>query len=194
MSAQGAISIVREFVPRKETPADAPELVKAAQEVLTQGLDLLINLDDHSYSQRVAAPFQASIGQHYRHVLEHFQSLMWGLKPGEINYDARERNARMENEVAYASIVTCELLRAFKRMSQETLEGNCAVIASVGYGSSRPSRLESNVGREVAYCAGHAIHHYAIIRLICSEVGVAISDEFGFAPSTLKHMSTLAAD
>ena len=194
MSVQRAISIVRELTPRQATPADSPDVVKAAQEVLTQGLDLLIQLNDRSYSQRVAPPFQASIGQHYRHVLEHFQSLVWGLKPGEINYDARERNPRIENEVGYASIVTCELLGAFKRITHETLGDSCAVIVSVGYGSSSPSRLESNVGRELAYCAGHAIHHYAIIRLLCSEVGVDVPAGFGFAPSTLKHMSTQAAD
>jgi hypothetical protein len=54
--------------------------------------------------------------------------------------------------------------------------------------------IDSNIGRELAYCIGHAIHHYAIVRLICNEVGVEVPKDFGYAPSTLKHQSSLAAD
>lgn len=175
-------------------PMETPELVIAAQEVLVQGLELLFDLGDRTYSRVAAAPYNASIGQHYRHVLEHFQSLIKGVRAAEVNYDARERNPRIESEVRYASIATCDILRALKQYRQETIERACRVIQSVGYGSDRAASIESNAGRELAYCAGHAVHHYAIIRLICNELGVSVPAEFGFAPSTLKHMSSLAAD
>lgn len=170
-----------------------PELVLAARDVLVQGLELLFSVGDHTYSRAASSPYNASMGQHYRHVLEHFQALIWGERAGEINYDARERNRRIENEVGYASVVTCDVLRALKLYGQETLERPCRVIQSVGYGSAA-SAIDSNFARELAYCAGHAIHHYAIIRLICSEIGISVPSEFGYAPSTLKHMSSLAAD
>jgi uncharacterized damage-inducible protein DinB len=194
VSAQRAIANLRGFVARTEIPTDSPELVQAAQRVLTQGLDLLILLGQQSYSRRVAVPFNSSIGQHYRHVLEHFQCLMSGLAPGVANYDARERNPRVENEVSYASVKTCEIITALRRLTKETLQRHCTVITSVGYGSTPPAQLESNVSRELAYCTGHAIHHYAIICLLCGEMGVVVPAEFGIAPSTLKHTSTLAAD
>ena len=54
--------------------------------------------------------------------------------------------------------------------------------------------MESNIGRELAYCVGHAIHHYAIIQLISSHLGVEVPEEFGIAPSTLKSRSSLTAD
>ena len=194
MNAHRSNADVREAVPQVETRGDAPELVRAAQDVLEQGLDLLIKLDDGEYSRQVASPFHTSIGQHYRHIIEHFQCLLRGLDCGEIDYDARERNPRIENETSYASIVTCEILLAFKHVTNEMLTRPCVVVASVGYGSSRPSRIPSNVGRELAYCLGHGVHHYAIVRFLCSDTGVAIPAEFGYAPSTLKHMSASSGE
>jgi len=196
MNTANPMATVIDFAPRESTNVDqqTPELVIASQDVLLQGLGLLFDLWDRTYSQVVAAPYKASIGQHYRHILEHFQCLIRGMRSGEINYDARERNPRLESEVTYASIATCDVLRAIKNYNGETLTRPCKLVHSVSYGAAQPTSIESNLGREMAYCAGHAIHHYAIIRLICSELGIDVLAEFGFAPSTLKHMSTLNAD
>jgi hypothetical protein len=184
---------VLQSVPKAESAMKTSILMTDVREVLLQGLTLLFDLDDHRYSQIAGAPFNASLGQHYRHVLEHFQSLTRGSQSGEINYDARDRNVRLQSEVTYGSIATCDVLRVLKRYTEETLARECNVTNSVGYGSAGPSTFRSNVGRELAYCAGHAIHHYAIIRLICHQIGVSVPAKFGYAPSTLKYMSSLAA-
>ncbi len=175
---------LRRATPRKSSPPH--------RTCLLQGLGLLFELGNHTYSHVARDPFNASIGQHYRHVLEHFQSLVTGLRAGEINYDARERNLRMQTDVTYASIATCDILRALKRYTNEALTRDCTVINSVGYSAPGPSSFTSNISRELAYCAGHAIHHYAIIRLIGHEVGVPLPAEFGIAPSTIKYMNTVA--
>ena len=193
MNTLSPTAVVEDFPLRREQQMNTPELVMAAQDVLLQGLGLLFELRDHAYSRIAAAPFNASIGQHYRHVLEHFQSLIRGISAREINYDVRERNPRLQKEVTYASIATCDVLRALKRYTQETFTRPCKVINTVGYGTSNPSTFESNVSRELAYCIGHAIHHYAIVRLICHEIGVAVPAEFGVAPSTLRHRASIAA-
>jgi len=46
------------------------------------------------------------------------------------------------------------------------------------------------VAREAMFCVGHAIHHYAILKLLCAEAHVELPYEFGVAPSTLKHLET----
>jgi len=194
MSTFSPIEVLEDFAPRRDLQMETPELVGAAQDVLLQGLGLLFELGDHTFSRVAGTPFNASIGQHYRHVLEHFQSLIKGQRSGEINYDARERNVRIETEVTYASIATCDVLRALKRYSEETLARPCKVINSVGYSSPQAATFPSNISRELAYCIGHAIHHYAIIRLICHEVEITVPPEFGVAPSTLRHLSSAAAD
>jgi hypothetical protein len=184
------------FAPIENTNVSqqTPDLVIACQDVLLQGLGLLFDLGDRTYSRIVPAPYKASIGQHYRHILEHFQCLVRGLRSGEINYDARGRNPRLESEVTFASIATCDVLRAIKNYSEETLARPCSVVHSVSYGATQPTSIESNLGREMAYCTGHAIHHYDILRFICSELGIDVPTEFGLAPSTLKPMSTLNAN
>lgn len=174
--------------------AAAPELVGAAQDVLAQGLELLFKLTDGQYASVARAPFNASIGGHFRHVLEHFHCLFEGAASGVVNYDARKRNARIENEVTFASIATCDVLRSLKKWDDAVLGHPCKTVSSVAYQSQAAATIESNVGRELAYCIGHAIHHYAIIRLICSEVRAEVPGTFGYAPSTLKHQSSLAVD
>ena len=171
-----------------------PDLVVASQDVLLQALGLLFNIWDATYSRLVETPYGASIGGHYRHILEHFQCLVRGMRSGEINYDARERNPRLETEVTYATIATCDVLRAIKNYTEESLARPCKVVNSVAYVSGERSVMDSNIGRELAYCAGHAIHHYAIIRLICSHLGIEVPKEFGIAPSTLKSRSSITAD
>src|SRR5262245_22405974 len=120
----------------QQVAAETPELVQAANDVLLQGLALLFQLGDNSYSRTADAPFHASIGGHYRHVLEHFQSLIHGLRSAEVNYDERERNARLQSEVVYASVATCDILRTLKRHDPRILARDCKVINSVGYGTS----------------------------------------------------------
>jgi hypothetical protein len=171
-----------------------PDLVVASQDVLLQALGLLFNTWDATYSRMVEAPYSASIGGHYRHILEHFQCLVRGIRSGEINYDARERNPRLETEVTYATIATCDVLRAIKNYTEKSLARPCTVVNSVSYGSGKAPIMESNIGRELAYCAAHAIHHYAIIRLLCNHLGVDVPKEFGIAPSTLKFRASIAAD
>ncbi len=193
MSPPEALRPATDSVAPVKSAARPSEIVEDALDIVQQGLSLLVDLNDRSYSKAQAAPFHASVGQHYRHVMEHFQCLIRGLPRNEINYDARERNVRLETEVSYASVSSCQLLADLKRLTDEVLESECIVIASAGYKSDNPHRLRSNGNRELAYCVGHAIHHYAIVKFICSDIGVSLPDGFGLAPSTLKHLSSTAA-
>ena len=74
MNTFSPVGVLQDFTPRTEAQVDTPELIVAAQDVLMQGLGLLFELGDRTYSLVAGTPFNASVGQHYRHVLEHFQS------------------------------------------------------------------------------------------------------------------------
>ena len=87
-----------------------------------------------------------------------------------------------------ALLTTEDLIRSFTALSRETLKKQCLVIYSVGYAADADQAVPSNVAREVAFCAGHAIHHYAIVKLLCAAKAVKLPYEFGMAPSTLKHL------
>jgi hypothetical protein len=127
-------------------------------------------------------------------VLDHFLCLAEGIRTGQVNYDQRRRSPQVENSVTCARLVTEALIDELGGLSPEIIPRECAVIYSIGYGETDAEAVKSNFAREIMFCVGHAIHHYAILRLLCAGVGVKLPYEFGIAPSTLKHLQTQAAE
>ncbi|HWR14713.1 MAG TPA: hypothetical protein VN577_07775 [Terriglobales bacterium] len=167
-------------------------LLQSIEDVLVQGLELLESVTDDTYAFMVAAPYSASIGKHYRHVVDHFECLVHGLHTGIIDYDNRERNVKLETCVEAARVATIRLIGDFHRLTERRIEASCSVMYTVGYHDDQPLAIDTIVAREIAYCVSHAIHHFAIIRLVCAEVGVTMPDVFGVAPSTLKYRAVHA--
>ena len=172
---------------------DRPSLISAAEDVLRQGLALLDGVDEDSYSRKEEGPWGSSIGAHYRHVLDHFLCLIEGLWDYQINYDHRNRNREIETSVEVARSTTQEVLEALYAIPADALHHDCSVTYSVGYGDCNAQSVSSIVARELMFCVGHAIHHYAIMRLLCSMRAVSLPQEFGIAPSTLKYQQAQAA-
>jgi hypothetical protein len=170
----------------------ASSLISAVEGVLGQGRSLLRGIRNEVFAQSEGEPFGASIGAHYRHVLDHFQCLLEGVQSGCINYDHRERNSEMETSVDAALRATEQLIAQFRALRVEALHHECTVTYSVGYGETEAHAVASNVAREVMFCVGHAIHHYAILKLLCAQLSLSLPHEFGVAPSTLKHRETQA--
>lgn len=168
-------------------------LVQAVEDVLLQGRVLLAAVNAETFIWKDAKGCGASIGMHYRHVLEHFQCLLEGLDAGRINYDQRRRDSELEGSVDTAILATDSLMEQFRALNVETLERECKVIYSVGYGENGAEEVRSTLAREVIFCVGHATHHYALLKPLCAQLGIDVPYEFGVAPSTLKHMHTLEA-
>ena len=170
----------------------------AVREVLQQGCIFLDRIGDETYARSLESLADekpaASLGAHYRHVLDHFLCLAEGIRTGQVNYDQRRRNPQLESSVTCARLATEGLIDEFGGLSHEILQRECAVTYSVGYSETEAEAVRSNLAREVMVCVGHAIHHYAILRLLCAGVGVKLPYEFGVAPSTLKHLETQAAE
>lgn len=169
------------------------QVLETATDVLLQALHLLFQLDDRIYTRVAPAPYGASIGQHFGHVLDRLQCLVTGFRPGEIDYGNAERNARVEQEVVYASVACCDLLRAFKRFTKDTLTKSCVVVCSGTNQRHSSSRTESTIGLELEYCIGHALHHFGVIRLICESMFIRVPEEFGDASAARKLLSGLVA-
>ena len=166
----------------------------AVKDVLQQGCIFLEGIGDEMYSRPLEGEFTASLGAHYRHVLDHFLCLAEGIRTGQVNYDQRRRNPQLESSVRCARLVTEGLIDEFGGLSNEILQSECVVTYSVGYRETEAEAVRSNLAREVMFCVGHAIHHYAILRILCAGVGVKLPYEFGVAPSTLKHLETETAE
>jgi len=168
-------------------------LISAVEDILQQGCSLLDTVRPEAYTRREEGSQGSSIGAHYRHVLDHFSCLLEGIRGGEINYDQRRRSPELEASPEAAMRATNELIEQFRVLPAELLQGECTVTYSVGYGDAEVQSVRSNVAREVMFCVGHAIHHFAILKLLCAAMAVQLPYEFGVAPSTLKHLESRAA-
>lgn len=161
-------------------------------EALLQGLCLLESLDDASYTARVPEAFDASVGGHYRHCLEHFEPL-FELKTVRIDYDARPRDRRLETDRRHAIARTESLVARCESMELPTLAQAVWTRCKTSYNGDDSPFVASTLGREGMYAVVHAIHHYALIGLICRLLHIPLPEGFGIAPSTVQHQRNTAA-
>ncbi|SPC62260.1 uncharacterized protein UHOD_08736 [Ustilago sp. UG-2017b] len=108
-----------------------------------------------------------------------------------VDYDSR-----INSKVPHLETCVAASLQEFER----TVDRLCRIFeGSNGRLYAQPLRLcattplvvemDSTVGRELWFCGLHAIHHYALARVILvKELGLkGIEEQFGVAPSTLVH-------
>ena len=173
-------------------PSESQELVRSVLETLEQGEALLTQLSDEDYTRKVAIAFNASIGGHYRHCLDHFRSLLDAAIQGDLNYDHRERGTLIESDRFAALNATRELLEGYERLDPMFLMRSLNVTCKTSYATSASQASPSTVGREIMYSVAHAVHHYALIGVMCGIMGLKMPAGFGVAPSTLKHQAEAA--
>lgn len=163
---------------------DTESIRDAMAGILRQGIDLLESLDDADYTRRVPQAFDSTIGGHYRHCLEHFEPLLEGLS-AVIDYDARKRDPSVENNRADALRRTHELLSACLNSPVDSLEIPIRVRYKVSYDAAHDPLAGSTIAREGMFAISHAIHHFALIKVIAGLINISLPDGFGMAPSTV---------
>ena len=172
---------------------DSRRIVSAAIAILVQGEDLLRTLSVESYTRRIPSAFNACIGGHYRHCLDHFTSLLRGFDADEVNYDHRERDARIESQPDVALTLTQRIRAQIERLPISALEAPVRARCEVSYAHGDSPVTGSTFGREMVYAIAHAIHHYALISVMARMMGAKLPENFGVAPSTVAHQVRQAA-
>ena len=64
--------------------------------------ELLLQLTNDQYVYGAKFLFNATIGQHVRHIIEFYQSVLVSSDSNIINYDDRERNLLIETDIDFA--------------------------------------------------------------------------------------------
>jgi len=168
---------------------EAEELVHSVLETLEQGEAMLTQLNDEDYTRNVPVAFNASIGGHYRHCLDHFHSLLDSATARDLNYDHRERGTLIESDRFAALNATRKLRAGYERLDPMFLMRTLNVTCKTSYATNGSQASPSTVGREIMYSVAHAVHHYALIGVMCGIMGLRMPAGFGVAPSTLKHQT-----
>jgi hypothetical protein len=171
---------------------ESRELIQSVLETLAQGESLLAQVSDEDYTRKVPVAFNASIGGHYRHCLDHFRCLLDSAMEGDLNYDHRERGTLVESDRFAALNATRELREGYERLDPIFLMRPLAVTCKTSYATNGSQVSPSTVGREIMYSVAHAVHHYALIGVMGGILGLQMPPGIGVASSTLKHQAEAA--
>jgi hypothetical protein len=163
-------------------------LKQPIKHVFVQLSESLKQISDAEYSQPSKILFNATIGQHVRHVIELFLCLEKGYNEGIVNYEKRKRDYRIETERQFA----IDLLKdIYHRLERPNID---IILEAEDYtDTAEVVSVPSNYYRELAYNLEHTIHHMALIRVGINEVStITLPDEFGVAYSTIKYRQSCA--
>lgn len=163
------------------------EKIKENIAVLRQGTELLRSIDDRTYRQPVEVVFGGTLGGHFRHSLDHYVSFFDGLPSGRIDYEARVRDAMVETEREAAIELTETVCEQLAKLVDAD-GSRSLMIREEGSSANEQTRWEhSSEAREMEFLLSHTVHHHALASVICQLLGAEVNEEFGVAPSTLRH-------
>jgi hypothetical protein len=171
--------------------AEPRGVVEANLRLLEQGLALVERLPPAVYS---GADGEAKpVGPHFRHVLEHYSCFLAGFATRRIDYDGRARERAIETEPAAARERIRELLGGLTLVGPQDYAAPTEVRLECGEGVESDQWSRSTVHRELQFLLSHTVHHYALIGLLLARRGIETGEDFGVAPSTLKHWQDQAS-
>ncbi len=158
-------------------------LLRASEEIINQLKSLVQQFNNNEYSKPVDLLSSNSIGKHVRHIVEFYECLLKGLPTGLINYDARERNLRIETDVEYTIQILSSIEAVFSNLKEDQL-----LKLEVSYAENSTAQVETSLYRELSYNIEHAVHHFAVIQIALKQgfEQIQLPKNFGIAYSTVK--------
>lgn len=156
------------------------------QHIIQQMTNLLDRMDNQIYAQPLEVFKGASIGQHFRHILDFYLCLLRGIPEGIIDYASRDRNPLAETDVQYIQQAFCHISQTMDQFSEEA---PVKVWGDFSTQVTQRPELVSSIGRELMFAYDHAVHHLAMIKIGIAAVAptLQLDHTLGIAPSTIKH-------
>ena len=167
------------------------DLIAQNTRYLDQAAALLLRLDAETLTHRGPGFESGPVGTQLRHVIDAFACFLKGWPGRHVNYDARERDERIESDPAHAARRLAAIRHGLESMSAS--DGAEPLTVTMDDPRDLPAAAPSSLARELQFLTSHTIHHFAVIALILRAMGVEVDREFGVAPSTLRYW-TEAAD
>ena len=139
-------------------------------------------LSEEQYRYKTQLLNQASIGEHLRHAYEFYDCLLNSIPGGVVDYDARPRDKKIEQQCAYAQLKINQLL---EKLALHSTDRPLILNAR----ESPKNSTQTSVERELIYCLDHAIHHQALIKIGLKAIKMShvVHNDFGVAYSTLRY-------
>lgn len=127
----------------------------------------------------------ATIGEHSRHIIELFQSVVNAYEDYELDYDNRKRDKQIETNKKYALQTIENILSEIEKPNKSLLLKH-KIYEETTY-------IETNYFREMLYNLEHCIHHQALIKVAILQIQyINLDANFGVAPSTIAYRNQCA--
>lgn len=152
---------------------------------LNQGIELLREMPPESFTFESPDTLNSSVGGHFRHNIDHYQSFLSGIGEGRVDYDLRARDPEIERDPALASRRMKNIVAELKEMPAALLDE--PLLVKMDSGAEKEPWSHSTARRELQFLLSHSVHHYALIAIVCRMLEIATPADFGVAPSTLKY-------
>ena len=164
------------------------QLQQTVKNVFVQLSESLHQLTDEQYIQPSKTLFNATIGQHVRHIIELFICLEKGYETGIVNYEKRKRDLVIQTDKDFANRLLQKIYSGLEKSNKKLL-----LEANYDEHSVETLTVTTNYYREIIYNLEHTVHHMALIRVGINEVStIEVPEGFGVASSTIKYRKTCA--
>lgn len=164
------------------------QLQQTVKNVFVQLSESIQLLTREQYVQPSKTLFNATIGQHVRHIIELFICLEKGYEKGVVNYEKRKRDLLIETDKDFANNLLQAIYANLEKPNKKLL-----LESNYDEHSAETLTVTTNYYREIIYNLEHTVHHMALIRVGINEVSaITVPDGFGVASSTIKYRKTCA--
>ncbi len=152
---------------------------------LQRGVKLINAIDDSQYGDNSIAPYYSSIGIHMRHILDVFDCIFDGLETKKVDLSARKRNELAEKKVVFGLQYFEEVIEKLESLKSADLDVKVEVRDDLGLGMITANYTLASA---LIQAHSHAIHHFASIGYIISQLGIHLPDaDFGYNPTTSRN-------
>ena len=156
-------------------------LIQQNQSFIDQAISLILKMQPAAYSQCSEEVFSSSIGQHVRHCIEHYDELLVAhAEKRVVRYHARPRNVEVETD---SEVAVNRLRFIHNQLDRVGSEDDALKVSDGGIATPSPTSLS----RELEFLISHTVHHFALITVIANKFQIEVPENFGIAPTTLKH-------
>lgn len=155
--------------------------------IVEQGRQLLEEIDRECYRAATPNLELASMGDHYRHLLDYIAAFLRGVQAGRIDYDDRRRDQQIATDPCAAVEETMRVRGELLSLEFSRLPSDLQVLQRTREDGVKRPLIRSNVQREITFLISHSMHHYAIIAIAARLQGLRPPSKLGVMPSTLRH-------
>ncbi len=152
--------------------------------LLEQGQQQLSRVPVSLYTHKQFSFQNGSIGAHFRHVLDHYQTFLAGIQQGSVDYDQRPRNPHLEEDPIVCGAHFLTVAKEFGTIPGRFSDLDMRVKLDSG---KQAIWTRSSLIRELQFLLYHTLHHYALIRMIMEINNFEVEPTLGVSPPTWKY-------